>query len=288
MKKDDELFKDLQNLMGSQNFKNEKDLEKFFNQFMSNELTQIKNGNTIKNNLAEDIVQEAYGLDEFEAKEAAAEALMLDDKCIAAYELLATIEGNPFISLVFLEKAIGLGKEKFGGKYLKENKGYFWGLHETRPYMRCLQAYAECLYLIGKTKESIAVLEEMLVLNPNDNQGIRDFLLLYLIEDGQPLKFIKYDKMFEEDTMAFASFNRALFAFKTEGDNENSVNKLKQAIKENNHIVKLLLAKKDVEDVPSSYSIGSKDEADFYTFYAKPVWQNIEGALDWLRSNNRK
>ena len=44
--------------------------------------------------------------------------------------------------------------------------------------MRCLQAYSDCLIDMGKVKEAIEVLEELIYLNPNDNQGARDHLLL--------------------------------------------------------------------------------------------------------------
>jgi tetratricopeptide (TPR) repeat protein len=280
------LTKDLLKLIGSHDIKNEKDLEKFVDKLMNGQLNGLPNGVVNPSEIAQTLVDESYELDDYyDAKENIQQALMIDEECIEAYEFLATTEEFPNIALIFLEKAISIGKKKFGGKYLKENRRYFWGVHETRPYMRCLQAYAECLYLIGKIKEGISIMEELISLNPNDNQGIRDFLLLYLIEDKQPLKFVKYDNMFKDDTMTFMLFNRALFAYQTEGNTESATKKLKSAIQKNKHVAPLILSKKEIEETVSSYSIGSKDEAIYYSIAAKDIWYKIDGAVDWLKAN---
>jgi len=108
------------------------------------------------------------------------------------------------------KKGILIGQRIFGGDYLEDNKGMFWGIHETRPYMRCLQFYSDGLYTTGKIYECVAIQEEMLDLNPNDNQGIRDQLLLYLIQLGEVEKFQKYANMFPEDIGAYALFSACL------------------------------------------------------------------------------
>lgn len=76
---------------------------------------------------------------------------------------------------------VTIGREPWGGQYLEQIKVFF-GLHESRLFMRCLQAYANCLYSLGKEEESIAIMEEIIELNPKDNQDIRDVLMLYLID----------------------------------------------------------------------------------------------------------
>ena len=81
---------------------------------------------------------------------------------------------------------------------MKENKGMFYGIHETRPFMRCLHQCSFCLYAMGNTKECVKILEEMVELNPNDNQGVRDYLLLYLLEVDETEKFKKYAKQFDD------------------------------------------------------------------------------------------
>ncbi len=73
-----------------------------------------------------------------------------------------------------------LGKETF-----EEDIGDFWAILETRPYMRARLGLAQCLYAVGRKEEGAAHYREMLRLNPNDNQDVRDLLAVCLLEIGQ-------------------------------------------------------------------------------------------------------
>ncbi len=138
--------------------------------------------------------------------------------------------------------------------------------------MRCMHLNAECLYAMGKVRESVALLEELVDLNPNDNQGVRDTLTLYLIRLNEGKKFIKYAKIFAWDDMAFALFNRELFAFKHEGETEHSNAQLPAALKQNKFVAKLLLSDKPIRSLAGYHGRGDKNEAEYYVSYARPVW----------------
>ena len=71
------------------------------------------------------------------------------------------------------------------GWFDKENIGSFWGLLETRPYMRLRYAYFEALIGCGMNGAAIQEAKEMLRLCENDNLGVRYRLMhLYaLLED---------------------------------------------------------------------------------------------------------
>ena len=72
-------------------------------------------------------------------------------------------------------------REKMGREFFEENRGHFWGVVTTRPYMRALEYLTHLLMSMERYDEAGAVMEEMIDLNPNDNQGVRDTLLgLYL------------------------------------------------------------------------------------------------------------
>ena len=97
-----------------------------------------------------DIVHEVAALDiaatdfsgGFKAKKRVKEALELDPDCIEAYEMLAGLEISPVQIQNHLNKGIAIGRKKFGGIFLEENKGIFWIIKETRPFMRCLYKLA--------------------------------------------------------------------------------------------------------------------------------------------------
>jgi tetratricopeptide (TPR) repeat protein len=242
IKKQDKVFQDLQRLLESQNFKSKDELEKFMGGLMGKPVPSFpKESLTIKEQ-AQDLIFEAVELPEEKGYELALKALHMDPDCIEAYEYLGALEPIPQTAILYYKNGIEIGKRIFAKSYFKDSIGQFWMIHETRAFMRCMQAYADCLKDLGRYSDSISVLEEMIRLNPNDNQGVRDQLLLYLIRINEFNKFRKYDKMFKEDFGAFTSFNRALFAFKTEGLTTNSNALLQKAIKSNKYIIPKLIS----------------------------------------------
>lgn len=287
-KQHDKLMTDLQRLLGTQDFKSEAEIRKFMNSIVGQEIPSFPKETLNFQEQAQDLVFAAYELPLDKAKQNIEKALQLDSNCIEAYEFLGSMEHTPEIASAFYEKGISIGRQIFGGRYLEEHKGAFWGFHETRSFMRCLQHYSDCLYSMGKIKECVAVLEEMIELNSNDNQGVRDQLLLYLIQLDERKKFDKYAKIFKEDSMAFPLFNRALFTFKTEGETENANKQLQKALKQNKFVAAKLLSKKQIIELPDHYGIGDENEADYYTHFAQHIWQNTNGATAWLKNHSAK
>lgn len=278
------MMMDLRRLLESQNFESEAEVNAFMNSMIGKQIPSRPKHELSHKEQAQDLVFAAYELPPAEAKRTIEKALQLDNQCIEAYEFLASLEDIVEIALPFYEKAIAIGREVFGGDYLDEHKGSFWGFIETRPFMRCMQHYADCLHLMGRVKESVAIFEEMIELNPRDNQGVRDQLMLYLIQLDEREKFKKYSKKFKDDTMTFALFNRALFAFKTEGATNKANKQLQKALKRNTFVATKLLSKKPITDLVTQFSLGSNDEAVYFAYFAKPIWQQTDGAIAWLKN----
>jgi tetratricopeptide (TPR) repeat protein len=227
------------------------------------------------------LIFEAIELPEEKGYELALKALRMDPDCIEAHEYLGALEPIPETAILYYKNGIEIGKRIFAKNYLKDSIGQFWMIHETRAFMRCMQAYADCLKDMGRYSDSVSVFEEMIRLNPNDNQGVRDQLLLYLIKINEFNKFRKYDKIYKEDIGAFMSFNRALFAFKTEGLSTTSNGLLQKAIKSNKYVIPKLISKTFKADSPEVYGIGDENEALFY--FAHKIWHETDGAIDWIK-----
>lgn len=283
-KQHDKLMADIHRLLKTQNFNTKEDLEAFMKNMIGQKIPEFSDETLTDKEKAQDLVFEAYDLPLSKAKLNIEKALQLDPESIEAYEFLGSAEQSPQIASMFYEKGISIGEKLFGGKFLRENKGMFWGIHETRPFMRCLQHQSDCLYSMGKTKECISILEHMIQLNPNDNQGVRDQLLLYLIEENESEKFIKYSQQYKDDKMAFSLFNQALFEFKTNGICNKSNEKLKNAIKHNKFVVPKLLRNKASMDLPEHYGFGDENEAMYYVYFAYHIWHNTTGAINWLKN----
>lgn len=282
-KEHEKLMTDFHRLMSTQNFKSEKEVNEFMQKIVGGKIPEFDKLALSFQEQAQDLVFEAYKLPINQGKEKVAEALSLDPTCIEAYEYLAEIEEFPEIASIFLERAIEIGEEKFGDEFIKKNKSHFWLIHETRPYMRCLYNYANCLIIMGMVSEGVEIFEEMIHLNPNDNQGVRDHLLLHLIELEEIDKFKFYDKMFKDDSMAFSSFNRALFSFQTKGAVKQSNELLKKALNSNKFVLPNLISDSFTSGLSDAYSPGSAAEADYYVTHAYNLWREIPGAIDWLK-----
>lgn len=282
-KKHDKLITDLQRLMKTQDFKTEEDLRKFMKDITGQKIPSFPTEALNDQEKAQDLVYEAYELPPVKAKKNIEKALLLDHYCIEAYEYLASLEELPEIAIVFYERGIAIGRKLFGGDYLEEHKGAFWGFPETRAFMRCMQQCSDCLYEMGEVEQCVAILEEMIELNKNDNQGVRDQLLLYLLELREMDKFDKYAEMFKEDSMAFALFTRALHAFITEGKSENANEKLQKALSQNPYVAAKILSDTPIDGLAGYHGMGDENEANYYVFYAQDIWKNTKGAISWLK-----
>ncbi len=278
-------MRDLHRLLAKQDFKTEEDVQAFMDNIMGQEIPVLPDEELSPAEIAQDLVFDAYDLPPAKAKKNIEMTLQMDPDCIEAHEYLGLREKAAPISLIFFKAGIEIGRRLFGGKYLEENKGYFWGIQETRAYMRCLANYSEILYALGKTEASVKVMEEMLELNPNDNQGMRDLLMLYLIQLGETKKFRKYAAQYKDDSTAFPLFNRALFEFQTKGETDKTNNYLKAALKYNPFVAPKILSGKLMDKIPDTYGIGDENEARYYAVVAQPVWQNTAGAVEWLRKH---
>ncbi|GHT59478.1 hypothetical protein AGMMS50239_06210 [Bacteroidia bacterium] len=137
-KEHDRMMTELSRLIGNQENLTQADLEKIVNQFNSGKT--VPKAQLTPQQQAEDLVYEAYELFPDKVEEALKKiekALKLNPDCIEAYECLANNAPDLEMHLGYLRKGIEAGMKIFGGKYLEKNRGHFWGLTETRPFMRC-------------------------------------------------------------------------------------------------------------------------------------------------------
>ena len=101
-------------------------------------------------------------------------ALAISPLCADAYVLLAEQEAKSVEeALEYYRKGVEAGVQVLGAAGFKEYAGHFWGFLETRPYMRARAGLAAALNALGEVGAAISNYQDMLTLNPNDNQGIR-------------------------------------------------------------------------------------------------------------------
>jgi tetratricopeptide (TPR) repeat protein len=213
------------------------------------------------------------------------QAIELDPLCVDAYLMVASclpLDSDEYLRIV--EVAVDAGEEALGEQFFREEAGHFWGLIETRPYMRACADLAYALWDRGRSDEALGHLREMLRLNPNDNQGLRDVLAAWLIETGGDDELARLLKTYEEDDIASWAYSKSLAAFRREGESAESRRLLGDALASNAHVPEFLLdpATMPVE-LPDFYSPGDDTEAIHYVHLFGKGWAQTPGALDWLR-----
>lgn len=283
-RKHEKAMLDMQRLLKTQNFNNIEEAQAFMNKHLvGQKIPSFDKEALTPQEQAQDLVYQAIETDDImESDKLVFMALQLDPDCAEAFEYLGDLAGTPMASMFLYKNGYTAARKRLGEKFFKENKGHFWGIHETRPFMRCLKNYAECLYTLDQKESAISNFFELLTLNPNDNQGIRDQAGLYCLELGKIDSFEKLCQEYGEDPTAFHHFNNALCEFIKFGDAVISRTALAKAREINKHVLQLMLTKKELPQVPDHYSLGDKNEAVFYCVLAKDVWHAVPNAIAWL------
>ena len=148
-----------------------------------------------------------------------------------------------------------------GAACFERHRGSFWDLIQTRPYMRARAELGMLLLESGRAAEAATHFAEMLDLNPNDNQGVRDSLMVAYLAVGDLERARGLRKRYEHDASALWSWSAVLEGFLF-GDPDRAKVALREARKNNRFVEAFLTgAKKLPAAMPMAYELGGKDEA---------------------------
>jgi hypothetical protein len=266
----------------------EKELQKLLNKDISKTLQKPKDKLT-DFDIAYDYVYKALESDKPNKKiELAQKALNICPDVIEAYNIIAENTKGLDNKKELYEKAISQGKNYFGDEFFKENKGNFWGIIETRPYIRAMMGYSEILWLLEEEEKSISVLFEIIEYNPSDNMGARYPLISNLLLSKKLKDAINLLDKYKNDCSIHWNYSFALYFF-FKNDKIFANKYLKKAFDENPYFPAFLFGVKKLPKTNSNYiSIGGEEEALEYLIFAAPVWQRYKEASDWLMKEYAK
>jgi hypothetical protein len=233
---------------------------------------------------AQDLIYEAVDQEDAELRvKLAQEALDICPDCADAYVLLAENALSPKEELEMYQHGVAAGERSLGAKTFLEEAGHFWGLLETRPYMRARLGLAHSLWTAGRREEAVQHLHDLLRLNPNDNQGVRYTLAEFLVNLDRDRELALLLERYAEEGSTIWSYTRALLAFRRHGDTSESRRLLQQAMAANRHVPDYLLSRKLVPArQPHHYSPGQENEAIVYAGGFLLAWKSTPGAVAWL------
>lgn len=186
--------------------------------------------------------------------------------CFDAILFQVHLADNPLKRWKLLDEGLEFEKDRLEdeGYFEKDNVGHFYGIFETRPYIRGLYAKADYLILDGKIKQARDVCKEILRLNENDNTGARYLLMAiyaYFEEENDMLKL--YKKYPEENLeMLFPLF----ILYYKQGNDKKAKEYLDRINKANPHFIKFFKGTmKENTDIPyRHYAKGDSSEVIMY------------------------
>ena len=247
--------------------KDEKELNEKFQDFIQKyNAGEIEYENTILDDAYELLEKAENAKSKAQAIKYAKEAYEKCPECFDAIIFQCDLEENGIKRMKLLDAGLKTEKNRLiKEKYFdKENIGHFYGIFETRPYIRGLVIKAEYLLEEGKLRQAESVCNEVLKLNANDNMGARYLLMaIYatLEEENDMLKL--YKKYPEEDLeMLFP-----LFAiYYKNGNDKKAKEYLKRIDKCNQNFVKFFngTIKESKKVSPGYYSRGDSSEIFMY------------------------
>lgn len=238
---------------------------------------------------AQDLVYRAFEARGRRRTQLARKALELSADCADAYVILAEQAADPETARDLYAQAVAAGERALGPLTFEEQAGHFWGIVQTRPYMRARFGLARCSEKLGRVDDAIGHYQELLRLNPTDNQGVRDILLPVLLTAGRDGEAGALIEQFDDDISATWHYGWALWTFRREGDSKTARDRLRAAIRTNRHVPAYLTGKAEWPGpLPASYAFGSKEEAVLCAEELGAAWQATPGAEAWLAASTPK
>lgn len=160
-----------------------------------------------------------------------------------------------------------------------------WGWLENRPFLRAYNGLALDVMQRGQTGESLAIWQDLLDLNPGDNQGIRSLAVECLFARRRPAQVLAVCDRYPDDGMPALLFGRVLALFMLDRRDEAAAS-LVEAARFAPMVAKELTKKthpapRDLH--PGYVTMGGADEAYYYWRDAGEFWKRAPGALAFVR-----
>jgi tetratricopeptide (TPR) repeat protein len=238
---------------------------------------------------AQDLIYDAVEKEDPELRvKMAHKALAIWPDCADAYVLLAENALSLKEELEMYERGVAAGERALGPKIFQEDAGHFWGILESRPYMRARHGLAFSLWASGRREEAVEHLQDMLRLNPNDNQGVRYTLAEYLLNLNRDDDLVQLLEQFSDEGSCMWEYTRALITYRRNGDTPERRRWLQEAKKSNSHVPDYLLGRQPLPaEQPSYYTPGEESEAIIYAHQFLSAWKSTPGAITWLRASEQ-
>lgn len=203
----------------------------------------------------------AYNLPKTESLKAIEEALALDPDCLEAHICRIGWMDDPEKRIDALEDVLDIGDRVLGVQDEDFDKNRWWGDYKTRPYMRAMVYLGFELIGTGYQEEGIEIFNNLLEMNPNDNQGIRFLLMEHALLERNSQLYNKLFKQYDDESGLVFVYGRALAAYFKYGNKAKAKKIAQKAFERNPHPMFMLIGEEPYLEEVTSFQIGTPEEA---------------------------
>ncbi|UOQ94465.1 SEC-C domain-containing protein [Halobacillus shinanisalinarum] len=201
------------------------------------------------------------------------EVLKLDEGNVDGLALQAHFTSTIGEKVLFVLKAINSGYRRLGIEQ-PDTEVALWQIVEARPLLRAIEFLAELYEENGEIEQAIESYEDIIELNPNDNQGIRSRLIPLYIQEERYKDVQSLLDMFPDDISVENLFTVSLLMIRLGMDADDIMAQLKMAHFRNESVYLLLTGKESIpEKLPKQFTPGSLEEAVIYVHRNGYLWK---------------
>lgn len=209
-----------------------------------------------------------------------------------AYNQLAFIlwygQRSPKVALEVLTLGLSKAKELFPERFELGKSQLPWAVLENRPFLRMYESLGSRHLELGELKQAIKVFEDIITMNPGDNQGVRETLCICYFRSDNPGAVLALCDVFEEDGMPAIEYGRILALLRL-GRKDEAERVLKDALKYSENVAIEIARNKHKrlkpEDDLRPIEMGSRFEAELYWMHFGKFWEETRGAVEFVREH---
>lgn len=160
--------------------------------------------------------------------------------------------------------------------------GTMWSDKNARVYLAVKGQLGYLYEVAADYDNAINTYKEILKMDTNDNQDIKDKLIPLLILNDKNDQAYKYIRKYENCNSAAMLYNKALYYF-VEDDKFKAKLFIRKAMEANKYVPEYLIGIKHIGmPIKNQFEAGSEDEAKYYVNDAMMAWIGEKKRFFWI------
>ncbi len=198
--------------------------------------------------------------------------------------------GRSIEAVALTEYAVNIGRSYLPENFKPGTHKMPWGVLDNRGYLRACHGLGLEYLERKKYHNAIKLFKDILLLNPLDNQGVRELAIKCFFELKAPKSVLEICDQYQEDTLPCILWGRALAWYQL-----NSLDNAAKSIVFAKNLMpkagKKLLLKTNPKPKTlnnNTFIHGGNDQAYYYKEDFGKYWEETDGALSFLKQHMTK